>query len=205
MNKHELILLGFCIAVGTAVVLTTPKAEARTINLTIDHEMVYDQQTETNLREIQTTNADDNIVITINSPGGEVSVLMAYQAAIEHSGAHFTARVSDLAASAAASLLCLADTREISPVAIIMFHQAYQINQENGARERAPDFVRSYIDLILRNKCTYLITEDEIDSIDNRGADVFLTGAEENDRLTKYVIDHTKGYNPVGNIIGDSK
>lgn len=201
-NRFMIIMSIIAVAV---LIFGFPKTlEARTINLTVDRVMTFDDQTNNNLRQIELSSPEDTILIDINSPGGEVNVLLAYHHLLSQSKAYIITRVSDFAASAAASLMCLGDRREISPVAILMFHQAYMYDEETGVSSRAPDATRDYITSIIVSECGHLIVPTKVlKAINTLGSDVFITGAEIIERQTKYVLNATKGFlNPINQFIG---
>lgn len=73
-----------------------------------------------------------NVVLRINSPGGDVFEARAMMTAIAAHAATFTAKIDGLAASAATALTLACDSVEISEGGFYMIHQAWTFAMGNA-------------------------------------------------------------------------
>jgi len=73
-----------------------------------------------------------NVVLRINSPGGDVFEARAMMTAIAEHSATFTAKIDGLAASAATALTLACDTVEIAEGGFYMIHQAWTFAMGNA-------------------------------------------------------------------------
>lgn len=83
-----------------------------------------------------------NVVLRINSPGGDVFEARAMMTAIAAHPAHFTAKVDGLAASAATALTLACDAVEMAEGSFYMIHKAWTFAMGNA------DDMRTSADLL---------------------------------------------------------
>lgn len=90
-----------------------------------------------------------NIVLRINSPGGDVFEARAMMAAIAEHPAKVTAKIDGLAASAATVLSLAADTVEIADGGFYMIHNAWTFAMGNADELRATADLLGKVDTTL--------------------------------------------------------
>ena len=114
------------------------------------------------LNAIRNADEDEEIVLTIDSPGGSLTAgIEIYHALKKHPG-HVIAKVDGCAASAASMIMCGADTVQVYKSSIVMIHGVQMMDQQISA---------SNIDKLKRN----------IETIDSAIAEIYVrkTGIEE--------------------------
>lgn len=114
------------------------------------------------LNAIRNAHEDEEIVLTIDSPGGSLTAgIEIYHALKKHPG-HVIAKVDGCAASAASMIMCGADTVQVYKSSIVMIHGVQMMDQQISA---------SNIDKLKRN----------IETIDSAIAEIYVrkTGIEE--------------------------
>lgn len=114
------------------------------------------------LNAIRNAYEDEEIVLTIDSPGGSLTAgIEIYHALKKHPG-HVIAKVDGCAASAASMIMCGADTVQVYKSSIVMIHGVQMMDQQISA---------SNIDKLKRN----------IETIDSAIAEIYVrkTGIEE--------------------------
>lgn len=99
-------------------------------------------------RELNAISAS-NIVIRINSPGGDVFEARAMMTAIQEHSATFTAKIDGLAASAATALSLACDSVEIAEGGFYMIHQAWTFAMGNADDMTATARLLEKIDTVL--------------------------------------------------------
>jgi ATP-dependent protease ClpP protease subunit len=99
-------------------------------------------------REISAITAP-NVVLRINSPGGDVFEARAMMAAIRGHSATFTANIDGLAASAATALTLACDRIEIADGAFYMIHQAWTFGLGNQDELRTTADLLGKVDGVL--------------------------------------------------------
>jgi ATP-dependent Clp protease, protease subunit len=92
-----------------------------------------------------------NVVLRINSPGGDVFEARAMMAAIAEHPAKFTARIDGLCASAATALTLCCDTVEIVDGGFYMIHQAWTFAMGNADELRTTASLLDKVDTVLVN------------------------------------------------------
>ncbi|CAN5369101.1 Clp protease ClpP [soil metagenome] len=90
-----------------------------------------------------------NVVLRINSPGGDVFEARAMMTAIAAHPATFTAKVDGLAASAATALTLACDTVEMAEGTFYMIHQAWTFAMGNADDMRASAELLEKVDATL--------------------------------------------------------
>lgn len=90
-----------------------------------------------------------NVLLRINSPGGDVFEARAMMTAIGDHPANFTAKVDGLAASAATALTLACDSVEIAEGGFYMIHQAWTFAMGNADDMTATAALLSKIDDVL--------------------------------------------------------
>ena len=92
-----------------------------------------------------------NVVLRINSPGGDVFEGRAMMAAIAEHPAKFIARIDGLCASAATALTLCCDSVEIVDGGFYMIHQAWTFAMGNADEMRATAALLDKVDTVLVN------------------------------------------------------
>lgn len=90
-----------------------------------------------------------NVILRINSPGGDVFEGRAMMAAIAEHPAKFTARIDGLCASAATALTLCCDSVEIVDGGFYMIHQAWTFAMGNASEMRATAALLDKVDNVL--------------------------------------------------------
>lgn len=90
-----------------------------------------------------------NVVLRINSPGGDVFEARAMMTAISDHTSHFTAKIDGLAASAATALSLACDSVEIAEGGFYMIHQAWTFAMGNADDLTATAQLLEKIDAVL--------------------------------------------------------
>ena len=146
---------------------------------------------------------DDDLTITVNSPGGEIEGMMEIVAALDawcdgHPDNDIQIVVESLASSAAAYLLLLAPERaEIwgYPLSMIMFHGASVcVEGGKGAMEDARRYLASLDDTFRNALSKTAIPANLIDECLQEGRQLWINGDE---AFTYGVIDVLTNGNPV--------
>lgn len=99
-------------------------------------------------RELNAITAS-NVVLRINSPGGDVFEARAMMTAIQEHKATFTAKIDGLAASAATALSLACDSVEIAEGGFYMIHQAWTFAMGNADDMNATARLLEKIDTVL--------------------------------------------------------
>ena len=158
----------------SALMLFSSMAYAATYKVKVYGEITDNKQAKQNLAIIQRAHEGDTIIIYINSPGGRIDILFAYQKALLNSGAHTISVVDnyDIAASAAGILAVSVDEPRLAPKAIWMAHMA-----------RAGDSpMRDVTVFIYSQCCTRVLTNSDMTRI-LVGGEIWLSGQEVMRRL----------------------
>lgn len=100
-------------------------------------------------KELEKIGAEKNIVLRINSPGGDVFEARAIMTALSNHPAKVTARIDGLAASAATLISLAADRIEISDGALYMIHYASSLAYGNSSELRKTADLLDKVDAIL--------------------------------------------------------
>lgn len=174
-------LLGFLVAGLVAIFLATVVGLASPQTQTYEYEFnteVTKQSVDELIQVLNKMSEGDTIVITITSPGGSLFDGYRLYGALEKNKGHVVMRVSSIAASAAAFLLCFADEVHISDYSIILFHLA----SVNGIKVNEIDdpFAKKIMEsngYLLNHQCHKFLTDVQISRI-NSGEDLTMTGEE---------------------------
>ena len=175
--------LAITMAIGLTVI-ESPKV----INVRFDQE--YTIESVRKLTDLLTVApAEDEVVISLTSPGGMVIAMEELTFAMDHSAATVTVVVPSMAASAAATTLCHADKIFLAKNAVIFFHP---MQTEDGPLTYAS--VQNYMDKLFMDKSAEhmnvcvakgILTQSEANSILYDGKEVILTGGEVMNRVSK--------------------
>lgn len=124
----------------------------------------------------------DEILVAVNSGGGDVFDGFAIYNALRRYSGKVTARVDGIAASAASLVVMAGDTIVMPENAMMMIHNAWTIAAGDAAQMRKTaellDKTRDGIVAAYRNKCG--LTDDEIVAM--MDAETWMTAAEAKDR-----------------------
>lgn len=134
-----------------------------------------DQMLKEFVKDTETLQPGDTVVIYVDSPGGYVWVEESLIAYIKLHKLKTVCEVGSLAASAAAQFISQCDQVRIADDAVLMFHLPFQ-QGPNGEKIREPQytlkFLQKYGDLLKK-----VLSPEQYKKFTN-GEDVFLTGAE---------------------------
>ena len=119
---------------------------------------------------------DGEAVLVINSPGGDVFEGAAIVDIIVERAQPVDARVSGLAASAAAGLLLFCRTVQCSPMSMLMHHRAWALGIGNSAELQALARLLAQVDGQLADAMAA-----RVDGLDRAGAMAILAGPEGQD------------------------
>lgn len=132
---------------------------------------------------IRNASEHDDIVIHINSPGGNLFTAIQFMNAMAESEARITAQVEGACMSAATMILLCCDRYMLSPHAMFMFH-----NYSGGSVGKGGEmwenikFERSWSKKFLHDCYDNFLTKREIDSMLD-GKDIWLTTDQVAERL----------------------
>lgn len=122
------------------------------------------------LQVIRQANPDDTIRIVINSPGGVVSIAMAYVSAIRESQAQIVTHAEGNVCSAGTILWLACKDRTVSPLTEFMFHNYQGGTFGDGANMYAQiAFEKHYFDRLIDTFYTGVLTDTEIATIKGGG------------------------------------
>ena len=115
---------------------------------------------------IRTASPDDTIRLIINSPGGYVSLAMAFISAINESAAKIVTHAEGTVASAGTLLWLAGEDRTVSPMTEFMFHNYQGDTWGDGANMFSQiTFAKERFDRVIRRFYTNVLTEEEIQRI----------------------------------------
>lgn len=130
----------------------------------------------------------DVIHIYINSPGGDISTLCSFSAAIEETNAAVITHIDGSADSAAFVLAFMGDEIELSEFAQMMSHNvSMSTSRTNMANlEKYAKNTKIMYKGMLEKYCYRILTQDEINSICENGTEIHLSSKECEERLKKW-------------------
>lgn len=134
---------------------------------------------------IRNAGPNDDVIVHINSPGGNLFTALQLMNALAESEATITAQVEGACMSAATMIMLCADRFMLSPHAMFMFH-----NYSGGTIGKGGEmwenikFERSWSKKFLHEVYDIFLTKKEIDSMLD-GKDVWLTADQVAERLKK--------------------
>ena len=152
-------------------------------------DMEYLEDHQTRLQTIRQATPDDTVRIIINSPGGVISIAMAYVSAIRECQASVIAHAEGNVCSAGTILWLACKDRTVSPLTEFMFH-----NYQGGARGDGANmysqivFYKNYFDRLVKEFYTDVLTEVEIGTI-NGGGQVWMDEVEILKRVDAVLLD----------------
>lgn len=126
------------------------------------------------------TNADEDIVLNINSPGGAVFDGLNVVHAIQNSKHKVTAKINVMACSIAGVIALACDAVEITKNDILMLHNCWTYTQGNKEELENEVEAMKAIDTVLHNIIKEHCTLEDISERMNKG-DVWITGEEAQD------------------------
>ena len=127
---------------------------------------------------IRNAGPDDLIKIHINSPGGRIDTTLQLVRALQDSQATVVTSVEGECASAATIVFLCADTFEVTPNSLFMFH-----NYSGGARGKGGEmydkivFEKDWLEGLMRDAYKNILTDEELERM-LIGKDVYKTSAE---------------------------
>ncbi|QPI14707.1 prophage Clp protease-like protein [Salmonella phage GEC_vB_MG] len=161
------------------------------------------------LQVIRQASPDDTIRVVINSPGGVVSIAMAYVSAIRESQAQIVTHAEGNVCSAGTVLWLACKDRTVSPLTEFMFHNYQGGTFGDGANMYAQiAFEKHYFDRLIDTFYTGVLTDTEIATIKG-GGQVWMDEVEIVKRTPAVLLDEKnikrmqQGQNPI--ISGEKK
>jgi hypothetical protein len=177
-------LVAIVVGLGLLTMLSSSRyADTRPVMVQYYGEIQGDMQYFKLLTILREANYGQRIDIYMISPGGSVLHGNEIAAAMKESKGTIVYHVGSFAASMAAVLACQADKLDVSPQAVIMYHtiQGPEGAIINPTTPEEESFLAAA--KVLTKDCKFL-TKAEYDSL-WVGGEVWLTGAELNERLAK--------------------
>lgn len=122
------------------------------------------------LQLIRMATPDDSIRIVINSPGGVVSIAMAYVNAMAESAANIVTHAEGNVCSAGTVLWLASEERTVSPLTMFMFHNYQGGTWGDGANMHSQIiFEKAYFERLAERFYGNVLTEEEISRIKGGG------------------------------------
>lgn len=122
------------------------------------------------LQVIRQASPDDTIRVVINSPGGVVSIAMAYVSAIRESQAQIVTHAEGNVCSAGTILWLACKDRTVSPLTEFMFHNYQGGTYGDGANMYSQiAFEKHYFDRLMDTFYTGVLTDTELATIKGGG------------------------------------
>lgn len=141
------------------------------------------------LQVIRQASPDDTIRVVINSPGGVVSIAMAYVSAIRESQAQIVTHAEGNVCSAGTILWLACKDRTVSPLTEFMFHNYQGGTYGDGANMYAQiAFEKHYFDRLMDTFYTGVLTETELATIKG-GGQVWMDEIEILKRTAAVLLD----------------
>ena len=141
------------------------------------------------LQVIRQASPDDTIRVVINSPGGVVSIAMAYVSAIRESQAQIVTHAEGNVCSAGTILWLAGKDRTVSPLTEFMFHNYQGGTYGDGANMYAQiAFEKHYFDRLMDTFYTGVLTETELATIKG-GGQVWMDEIEILKRTAAVLLD----------------
>ena len=136
----------------------------------------------------------DVMNIYINSPGGDISTLCSFAAAIEETEAAIITHVDGSADSAAFVLAFMGDEIIFSEFSQLMSHNVSMSTSRMDMAniEKYAKITKETYRGMLEKYCYRVLTSEEITSICNDGKEIHLTSKECDERLTKWFKENEK-------------
>lgn len=141
------------------------------------------------LQLIRMATPDDSIRLVINSPGGVVSVAMAYVNAIAESAANIVTHAEGNVCSAGTVLWLAGTERTVSPLTVFMFHNYQGGTWGDGANMHSQIlFEKEYFDRLIDRFYNGVLTEEEILRIKG-GGQVWMDEVQVLERADAVLLD----------------
>lgn len=141
------------------------------------------------LQLIRMATPDDSIRIVINSPGGVVSIAMAYVNAMAESAANIVTHAEGNVCSAGTVLWLASEERTVSPLTMFMFHNYQGGTWGDGANMHSQIiFEKAYFERLVERFYGNVLTEEEIARIKG-GGQVWMDEVEVLGRTNAVLLD----------------
>ena len=141
------------------------------------------------LQIIRQATPDDTIRVVINSPGGVVSIAMAYVSAIRESQAQIVTHAEGNVCSAGTILWLACKDRTVSPLTEFMFHNYQGGTYGDGANMYSQiAFEKHYFDRLMDTFYTGVLTDTELATIKG-GGQVWMDEIEILKRTAAVLLD----------------
>lgn len=141
------------------------------------------------LQVIRQATPDDTVRIIINSPGGVVSVAMAYVSAIRESSATVVTHAEGNVCSAGTFLWLSCKERTVAPLTEFMFHNYQGGTRGDGANMFSQvNFYKNYFDRLMDRYYSDILTEQELATIKG-GGQVWMDEVEILKRCDAVLLD----------------
>lgn len=142
---------------------------------------------------LNTASEDDQIIIHLNSGGGDVYSLDTLLYAMANCPAHKHVIASGQICSAATFILLAADSFEISPFTVLLFHTcSFGVYGQSQDNLEFVQFVHKENERLMREYYKHLFSEEEIDDIIINKKQRWLTADEFTERFEKAKNLHSK-------------
>ena len=141
------------------------------------------------LQLIRMATPDDSIRIVISSPGGVVSIAMAYVNAMAESAANIVTHAEGNVCSAGTVLWLAGEERTVSPLTMFMFHNYQGGTWGDGANMHSQIiFEKAYFERLVERFYGNVLTEEEINRIKG-GGQVWMDEIEVLSRTNAVLLD----------------
>ena len=141
------------------------------------------------LQLIRMATPDDSIRIVINSPGGVVSIAMAYVSAMAESAANIVTHAEGNVCSAGTILWLAGEERTVSPLTMFMFHNYQGGTYGDGANMHSQIiFEKEYFDRLISRFYDGVLTDEEINRIKG-GGQVWMDEVQVLERAKAVLLD----------------
>lgn len=133
---------------------------------------------------------DDNINVYINSPGGDMNTLLAFEYALNNSDAVINCYITGEASSAAGILAFLGDNLVLSDYATIMLHNT-QISDGAGDTSEISKNLMNTSDVykrLLERYCDVVLSPEDIKDIIENGKTFYFTS----NNITSNTVEKTE-------------
>lgn len=142
---------------------------------------------------MRNTTEYDTWRIHIDSPGGDMYTLYAFESAITACKSDIEMYVDGEASSAAFCLAFMGDDLILSEYGQMMCHNVHMYSKSLNEMASTKKHVERTLDTykkLLSNYCYMVLTEDEINSVVNDGAELYFTAEDIRDRINDYMENH---------------
>lgn len=171
------------------VVLSTPYAYKH--NVYLQNHLESPEEMIAVLDVLNTASEDDQVIIHLNSGGGDIYSLDTLLYAMANCPAHKHVIASGQICSAATFILLAADSFEVSPFTVLLFHTVtFGIYGQSQDNLEYVQFIHNESDRLMREYYKHLFTDEEINDIIVNKRQKWLTADEFTSRFEKAKAKH---------------